>query len=313
VAGVLFFGSRRTKASPGEYSAWDFFVVVDGYRPFYAALARASRVRRNPRLLALANSLLPPSQISLRLPDGRGGDLHAKCTIISLAHFRRETGVNRRDHFTIGRLYQPVEVLFARDETARDGLLDGLAGAAAATYGWGRPFLPPSFDTETYLRTLLQVSLAREIRPEPTGQRAETLHQAQRDEQLPVYGALLEALTREGELRMEAGGPEGAPFALVRPAGFLERLRVAAYFRLSTIRATLRWFKYVFTFDDWLTYIRRKAERHTGQPIELSARERAHPLVFLWPRLVRYLRHKDDPLDKNGTTKAPAPHPGSKA
>jgi hypothetical protein len=47
------------------------------------------------------------------------------------------------------------------------------------------------------------------------------------------------------------------------------------------------------TFDDWLEFIVRKVRRHTGQEIVLTPRERRHPLVFLWPRVVRYLRHKD--------------------
>lgn len=290
VMGVVFFGSQRTRASPDQHSAWDFFVVVGAYRPFYDALHRVSRVRRPPWLLAALNAFLPPSQISLRLPDGRGAELHAKCTVITLAHLERETSGRRRDHFTIGRLFQPAEVLFARDDATGQALLETLAASAAGTYSWGRPFLPARFDTDTYLRTLLRMSMRREIRPEPTGRRADALHEVQRDEQLPVYAALLEGLARDGELVAE--GP--ASFTLARPVGRLERLRVGLYFRVSMVRATLRWFKYVLTFDDWLEYIRRKAERHTGQAIELTPRERAHPLVFLWPRVLRYLRQKDD-------------------
>jgi hypothetical protein len=49
----------------------------------------------------------------------------------------------------------------------------------------------------------------------------------------------------------------------------------------------------VVTFEGWLDYILRKAERHTGQRIALTAPERRLPLVFLWPRVFRYLRQKD--------------------
>jgi hypothetical protein len=288
VAGVLFFGSQRTKAGPDRFSAYDFFVVVDGYRRFYRALAAAGRVRRPPGVLALVNAVLSPSQISLRLPDGRGSELHAKCSVIRTDDLRRETSARRHDHFTIGRLFQPAEVLWAPDDDAREALLDALASAAAETYAWGRPSLPERFDADTYLRTLLRVSMGREVRPEPTGRRADALHEAQRPEQLPVYQALLAGLAREGVLL------EGPLYRLARPVGFFERLRVALYFRVSTVRATLRWFKYVVTFDDWLEYIRHKAERHTGQAIELTPRERAYPFVFLWPRVFRYLRHKND-------------------
>jgi hypothetical protein len=104
-----------------------------------------------------------------------------------------------------------------------------------------------------------------------------------------VYSTLLAALARVGELREESPGV----YALVRPVSRFERLRLAAYFRWSMVRATVRWAKYVITFDDWLEFIVRKARRHTGQDIVLTDRERRMPLVFLWPRVFHYLRHKD--------------------
>lgn len=296
VLGVLFFGSQRTRASPDHWSAYDLLVVVEAYLSFYRGLNAGSRLRRSPALLAALNTLLTPSQISLRLPDGRGRELHAKCTVMTLAHLRRETSPRRRDHFTIGRLFQPVEVLWARDQVAREALVDVLASACASTFAWARPWLEARFEPDGYLRTLLQVSMGGEIRPEPTGRRTFALHEAQRAEQLPIYRALLEGLREDGEVTTvgPASGDAGPVYALARPVRLLERLRLGAYFRLSLMRATLRWFKYVLTFDDWLDYLLRKVRRHTGQDIELSARERKHPLVFLWPRVFRYLRHKDD-------------------
>jgi hypothetical protein len=307
VRGVLFFGSQRTQAKPDRFSAYDLFVVVDTYLSFYRALHAAGRVRRGPRLLAALNALLSPSQISLRLPDGRGGELHAKCSVVSVPDLARQTSPLRLDHFTIGRLFQPAEVLWARDEDAREALLDALASAATETFTWGRPALPPAFDAFVYLRTLLRVSMSREVRPEPTGRRADALHKAQWDEQACVYQALLEGLVREGDLRPD---PDRGTYSLVRPVGLFERSRGGLYFLVSTVRATLRWFKYVVTFDDWLEYIRRKAERHTGQTIELSPRESAHPLLFLWPRVFRYLRDKDDsPSGSAGGPSAPGDSP----
>lgn len=296
LVGVLFFGSQRTRANPDRYSAYDFVVVVEAYLPFYRALFAASRLRRSPRLAAALNAVLTPNQISLRLPDGRGGDLHAKCSVFSLEDLRRETSLRRADHFALGRLFQPVELLWARDLAAGETLVDVLTSACVATFTWSRPWLAVSFDVDGYLRSLLRVSMGREIRPEPTGRRTDTLHEAQRAEQLPVYGALLLGLCEDGELKTVAG--EQATYALARSVGFWERLRLAAYFRLSLVRATLRWFKYVLTFDDWLDYLLRKVRRHTGQDVELTARERRHPLVFLWPKVIRYLRHKNDPASR---------------
>jgi hypothetical protein len=65
------------------------------------------------------------------------------------------------------------------------------------------------------------------------------------------------------------------------------------YFRWSLLRATARWGKHVLSFEGWLDFLVRKARRHSGQDIVLSERERRAPLVFLWPRVFRYLRQKD--------------------
>ena len=151
-----------------------------------------------------------------------------------------------------------------------------------------RPWLPARFDVADYCRTLLRVSFSAEIRPEPTD-RADALWQAQQDALGPVYAVLLAELSRAGELRE----PQPGVYALGRPVSAGERLRTAAYFRWSLVRATARWAKYIITFEDWLEFILRKARRHTGEDIVLTPRERRLPLVFLWPRVFRYLRHKD--------------------
>jgi hypothetical protein len=288
VAAVLFFGSRQTRARPDPHSAWDFFVVTRGYVPFYRALKRAGASHRPTRLLAGLNTWLTPSQTSLSVAGLAGARLRAKCAVVSLADLRRETSPRRRDHFIIGRLFQPVAVLHA-DEAERETVLDTLVEACRLTASWVRPWLPERFTPEEYCRTLLRVSYGAEIRPEPVARRIETLWGAQKEQMLPVYSVLLEDLAREGDLVEVAPGA----YALARPVRAAERRRLAAYFAWSRVRATTRWAKHVVTFEGWLDYILRKAERHTGQQIVLTPRERRLPLVFLWPRVVRYLRHKD--------------------
>ena len=288
VLGVVFFGSRHTAAARSDaHSAHDLFVLVRSYRGFYSALHRAGRTAKKPWLLAALNLVLPPNQLSLRLGQPV---LHAKCSVITLSAFLRETSPLRRDHFCIGRLFQPSQILHPADaETGRQVLL-ALVSAHAETYAWVRPWLPASFDADAYCRTALRVSLRGEIRPEPSG-RAEVLWAAQREEQAPVFARLLEELCVRGELRRE----EGTTYAVVRRVTVGERLGLEAYFARSLLRATARWLKHMATFEGWLEYILRKAARHTGEEIVLTPRERRLPLVFLWPRLFRYLREKDRP------------------
>jgi len=232
--------------------------------------------------------VLTPSVSSLELPSPEGAPVRAKCAVVSLADLRREASAQRRDHFILGRLFQPVTILHA-DETERKAILDALVAACRLTADWVRPWLPERFTVDEYCRTLLRVSYGAEIRPEPVERRLETLWAAQRERMLPAYTVLLRDLAREGELVESSAGH----YALARGPGARERRRLAAYFAWSRVRATTRWAKHVVTFEGWLDYILRKAERHTGQEIVLTPRERRLPLVFLWPRLFRYLRHKD--------------------
>jgi hypothetical protein len=286
VLAVVFFGSRKTKARPDRWSGYDLFVLTRDYAAFYRSLQAAGLMTRNPALVAALNSMLPPNQISLR---GGGKDAPlAKCAVASLSTLTAETSGRRRDHFFAGRLFQPTEVLFTRDSNAADRVLDALCSAHTVTFAWVRPWLPDVFEAEDYCRTLLRVSLRREIRPEPAT-RAEGLWDAQRGYLTEVYSLLLQDLAARGDV--EPRGP--GRYALARPVSFGERLRVDLYFRRSKARATVRWLKYVITFDGWLEYIVRKAERHSGQEIVLGPWERALPIVFLWPRLIRYLREKN--------------------
>jgi hypothetical protein len=284
LVGLVFFGSRRTGAARVDaWSAYDVFIVVSSYRPFYAALRRAGLMHRPAWLLAFVSRILPPTQISLRFdPPG----VHVKGSVIDARAFVRETGPGRRDHFCIGRLFQPTLLLHARDASARDTVLAALVSALRETWGWVRPWLPPQLDAAGYGRAALTTSMRWELRPEPKG-RADQLWEAQRALQVPVLEALLAELAGMGELVPVAGQP-GSLSVAQQPTP-LERFRRASYFRLSIVRATVRWLKHMVSFEGWLEYIVQKASRHSGQAIELSERERRFPLLFLWGRIYRHL------------------------
>ena len=288
LTGLVFFGSRRTGAARKDaWSAHDAFVVVEDYRGFYEALSRAGLTGKRPGLMELVSVWLPPTQYSLRFEDL---GIHVKAAVVRYDTYRRETSAHRRDHFCIGRLFQPTRLLHARDEAARQGILDGLIEAHRATWAWSRPWLPERFDADAYGRSALRTSMRWEVRPEPTG-RADVLWEAQRPLQLPVLDLLLEELAERGELVPVPG--ESRQWEKTRPVGAGERLSLELYFRRSIVRATSRWLKHTVTFEGWLDYILRKANRHTGEPVELTERERRWPWIFLWGRLFRYLRTKN--------------------
>ncbi len=288
LVGLVFFGSRRTGAARKDaWSAYDVFVVVQAYRAFYEALRRGGLTGKGPAPMALVSGWLPPTQLSLRFEEL---GVHVKAAVLRLDTYRRETSADRRDHFCIGRLYQPTRLLHCRDEEARGQLLEGLVSSQRETWGWARPWLPPSFDARAYGLSALRTSMRWEVRPEPTG-RADALWEAQEHLQVPVLEALFRELEARGELAPAPGA--ASAWAPVRPVGVPERLRLELYFRRSIVRSTSRWLKHTVTFEGWLDYIARKASRHTGEPIELTERERRWPWVFLWSRLFAYLRTKN--------------------
>jgi hypothetical protein len=290
--GLVFFGSRRTGAAGANaWSAYDVFVIVHRYRPFFEKMRHRGLSGKGARMMALLSRWLPPTQYSIRFSDW---PVHFKTAVIRSDTFHRETSRRRRDHFCIGRLFQPSRILYARDGATREALVDDLVSAVAETWQWSRPWLPPAFDADGYGRNALKVSMSWEVRPESPG-RAEALWDAQREEQTPVFEALLSELADRGEL-VPAAGAEGL-WSPARPVRSLETLERKLYFRRSIVRSTTRWLKHVLSFEGWLDYILRKAHRHGGEPVELTDRERRWPLIFLWPRLFRYLRarkHKEN-------------------
>ena len=284
LTGLLFFGSRRTGAARADaWSAHDLFVVVERYRPFYAALAAAGLTGKPPWLLALVSRVLPPTQCSLRFA---AEGVHVKASVIEARALVRETGPGRHDHFCIGRLFQPMRLLHASGDAARETILACLVSAVRETWGWARPWLPAEFDAAGYGQSALQTSMRWEVRPEPPG-RAAQLWAAQRELQTPALEALLAELAAAGEL--VATPTASAAWSARRPTGRLERLQRTFYFRRSMARATVRWVKHVVSFEGWLDYIVQKASRHGGEELPLSERERRFPLLLLWGRVFRYL------------------------
>jgi hypothetical protein len=285
---LVFFGSRRTGAARANvWSAYDLLVIVDSYRHFYEGVRRAGLTGKGPRFMSVLSHWLPPTQFSLRFA---APEIHVKAAVIRLDTFLREMSGRRRDHFCIGRLFQPTRILYAREAEVQRRILGALVEAHAETWRWVRPWLPRRFDAETYGRTALEVSMSWEVRPEPKG-RADALWLAQREEQIPVFEALLADLAARAEVI--PAGEEPRTWAMRHAVRWPERLRVELYFRRSLVRATTRWLKHVVSFEGWLEYILRKANRHAGESLQLTEREKRWPWIFLWGRLFRYLHTKD--------------------
>jgi hypothetical protein len=281
---ILHYGSRAQGRITRPDSAFDFFVIVDDYRDAYRSLGLRLGTPRGALAVALA-WILPPNAIALRHATA-DGEHELKCLIISTRHFQRECATSARDHFVRGRLCQSVVLAWSRDTQSAEEVRRAVQGIREGSFHWVRVFLPPQFTIAQYCRTLIEVSLAHEIRPEASGH-GDRLFAAQERALDGIYGALLARLHQEGILERRDEG-----FVQRHGPGAIARLRVRAYFRWSKLRTTLRLLKHPFLYDGWLNYLLRKIDRSTGVTIELTHRERRWPLIFLWPRAWRYLRSR---------------------
>lgn len=283
---VLHYGSHVHGAGPHD-SAYDFFVIVDENAAAFRAFTRQMRPRFSAGTATFLSRVLPPNIVAVRLRDPLGsGAVHAKCAVLSARQLLRACAPDSQDHFTKGRLFQPVRLAWVRDERSRATVEEALASARADTINWVRANLPAQFDVEIYCRRLLATSYAGEIRPE-TSDRAEQLFKSQRRALVSLYDPLLRELASRGTLVAAHGS-----YTQAYPLRRAERRRTRRYFKRSKARATARWLKYIWLYDGWLEYIHRKVERRGGTVIELTPREKQWPLLFLWPKAIRFLRSR---------------------
>lgn len=295
--GIIHYGSRAQGRKPRADSAFDFFVIVDRYGDAYRSLSATVGTSYSPRVATALAHVLSPNVISVTDRAGEAGEpaepakqRRAKCCVISLADFRRACSPRRRDHFVQGRLFQFVLLAWARDAGSAREIGDAIAEARAATYAWSRPSLPETFTVDDFLQAALSRSLAGEIRPE-AGDHARTLVAAQRDALHAIYTPLLDHMVAQGALSRTVA-PASITYRQQGRASAVDRMRVRWYFRFSKARATVRLLKHVILYEGWLDYIVRKIERSGDTRMVLTPREQRWPLIFLWPRVFRYLRDR---------------------
>ena len=181
---------------------------------------------------------------------------------------------------------QRVQLAWWRDAACAEDAWKAVQEARERTYHWVRIFLPPWFDVPTYCKTMLEVALTYEIRTEGKGH-AEALLAAQREVLLTIYATVLRRLEKRGVLARDDDG-----YRQISLPGAITRFRVRMYLRLSKQRAAMRLLKHPFLYEGWLEYLVQKVDRSTGVKVELTERERRWPLIFLWPRAIRFLRHR---------------------
>lgn len=281
VSAVLLYGSHLLRTNPDRHSALDFVVLVDEYRPFYAALKAAGEIHRSVGLMTLMAGVLAPNAVAFTPDEGRSGI--AKCLIVTRDDFAAALGSRPKDHFLLGRMIQKVGVVWTRGPEEGVWVEERLRQARLGVLEWMEPYLHAPVDAQGLGLRMMAVCYQGELRPEASD-RSVRIYEAQAEHFREHFPEVLQRGVDSGLLRPEEDG-----FVLARPVAPEVSRRWRRYFTRSKVRATLRWFKHAATFDNWLPYVVRKVERHTGVPVHLTVLERKLPLIFLWPRAIRFL------------------------
>ena len=266
VNAVLLYGSCLRSGDLHD-GLVDLYLIVDRYRDFYPG-----------HLKAFANWLLPPNVFYIELPVA-DRVVRAKYAVLSSRDLRH--GTTRWFHsYLWGRFTQPTAIAWNRDSEARQQVLECLAGSIRTFLNRSLPRLPASGSVRELWQQGLQLSYGAELRAEKPGRAGELTESGEQ-----YYLAATRLLA--GSLHFSLTLQDGTDTLLYRasiPAARRRVSRLAWPLRKAQgkLLSVLRLLKALFTFEGGLDYIAWKLERHSGQHIEIPARVRRWPLIFIW-------------------------------
>lgn len=251
VRAVVFYGSCL-RLGTDENLMLDFYVLVD----------RMAEAISNPVSAALG-TVLPPN-VYYHECDFEDRVVRAKVAVMTLGGFARGTDGSTLASALWARFAQPAAIVYAKDETARTTVQRALARAVKTLLAKTAPLMSGPYSIRALWVTAFQATYRAELRPEPPA-KAEELVSLQEARFVQVG----EAAAREIGLDANAtAGPD---------ARAVWGWRIRRWWGRTL--NVLRLIKAAFTFSGGLDYAVWKIERHSGVKIELTERDRAHPVL----------------------------------
>jgi hypothetical protein len=283
VLGVLFYGSGlRDQTDDGVL---DFWVVVDDYRAAY-----------QNRLHAILNHVAPPNVFYLER-EHDGTKLRTKYGVIDRSAFEHGTSLDAWHPYIWARFAQPARALSCRDDEALAFLTMAVTNAIITMVGRLVCVLPGRgglirFSLAAFWQEAFRRTYDTERRPEAE-ELIRGLYLANADRYDQVATRALRHLANEGYFADATAHPRSFSIELSPSAQRKGRLRWRLMRPYARVVGLMRLTKTAFTFGDWVPYVLWKLERHTGRRIELSERQRKHPLIFAWPIILPLLLRKN--------------------
>ncbi|MCA9470898.1 MAG: hypothetical protein MRJ96_00025 [Nitrospirales bacterium] len=264
IQAILFYGSCL-RSGYNDEGILDLYLIVDHYRPFF-----------HRPLLALANQVLPPNVFYIEVAF-RDRIVRAKYAILSLQQFQRSTSTQWFHSYFWARFAQPTKVLYTANPDIAAHVYDALARSIMTFFTRVVPQLPERFNAFDLWEQGLSLTYQCELRTERSGRVAHILEADREYYQQTAHVAL-------GHLPFPIATAKTAQPALYQTElPPFQRMMNSSSWALrryqGKLLSILRLIKGLFTFQGGVDYILWKIERHSGVSIELTPRQRQHPLL----------------------------------
>jgi hypothetical protein len=212
-------------------------------------------------------------QVSYHEWAENGLALRAKVAAMTLAKFSEAASGALIDTTIWARFVQPSALVWRRDETAGQAVIQALADASATAARLAVVLGPERATADEYWAALFQATYRAELRVEGTD-RAQSILALNAGH----FGGLLPLALEAAGIAFDREGELIVP-AIDKP----ERARVKRWWRkrrrLGKPLNLLRLLRAAHTFEGAARYAAWKVERHTGMRVELTPWRERHPIL----------------------------------
>ncbi len=276
VQAVIYYGSCL-RSGELEHGIADFYVIVDNYQQAQMG-----------RIAALLNQLLPPNVFYIEhvyeSAEADRATLRAKYAVVSVSQFLYGVSGGWLLPYLWARFAQPSGLLWVRDAQIAGQLQQAMIAGLRHFLSEVLPLLPTQFSVRELWQEGLLRSYATELRAERLS-RIRALYDCWSDYYDQQTAA---ALAERGDVSRLQDGRYVRAMHADQTGSANSRWRQRRW--LGKFMSVLRLTKSLFTFRGAVDYAAWKVERHSGQPVQLSALARRWPLLGGWVVLWRLLR-----------------------
>ncbi|HEX2580454.1 MAG TPA: hypothetical protein VHL08_00570 [Dongiaceae bacterium] len=241
---ILFYGSCLDRPD---------HELAEGILDLYVLTDRA-RIGES-FLLQWLGMLLPPNVYYREYRDEAGRTLRAKYAVMAIEDFHARASGLGEDISIWARFCQPSRLLWVADTASEERIVAAIAAAIRQALGAARS-LCSSTNPEALWQTLLRATYGAELRSE-TEDRPALLFSRHRAYYDMVTASALPSVT---------------------PIAAADK-RWRRWRRTNKLLNMLRLAKAAFTFEDGLSYVLWKIERHSGIVYRPSEWQKRHPLL----------------------------------